>query len=329
MNPRVIVCPIELSSAPGPAFAYALSLARWHEAELRIVHVRPHSRRTGQLDTVDRDWAPLMDTLAAPSAQGATVMPVVLTGNPVRAIADYVRRQSADLLVLPADAPRRSRYWPFDGFAATLSRAVECASITVPEATPPIGEIAPFRNVVCAVDFSPASLSALETALTLAQQAGGRLTLLHALEGFPYETVYTGFRAFRLMHEYRALVDASNRRLRSLVPMDASHWCEVDAVTVTGEPHHAICTVAAEAKADLVTMGVTRRRRRLERLVVGSTVDGVLRRAACPVLTTPGSATVASGVLPTWDTGIDSKTLEPRALGPSPWGGSAQEELSW
>jgi nucleotide-binding universal stress UspA family protein len=48
---------------------------------------------------------------------------------------------------------------------------------------------APFRNILCAIDFSEASMRALSEALAVGQQSGGHLGLLHVLDGFPYETI--------------------------------------------------------------------------------------------------------------------------------------------
>ena len=50
-----------------------------------------------------------------------------------------------------------------------------------------------------------------------------------------------------------------------------------------GEPGPAIVEAAASEQADLIVVG-THRRNRLERMVLGSVSDHVVRHAACPVL---------------------------------------------
>ena len=106
-----------------------------------------------------------------------------------------------------------------------------------------------FREILCATDFSPASIAALKQALVLAQQSGGRLTVLHVLDGFPYETVYSGSRAFRLIDEYRGLVAQVSRQLRNAIPQDALNWCDVQTRVVSGVPHRAILSTAARDQA--------------------------------------------------------------------------------
>ena len=129
-----------------------------------------------------------------------------------------------------------------------------------------------FRNILAPIDFSEASFRALSEALVLVQQSGGHLRLLHVLEGFPYETVYSGSRAFRLIDDYRARVARVDRELRSLIPPDALNWAEIDVATVSGRAHDAIISAASDQRADLVVLGLPRRSR-MEDLVAGSTVN--------------------------------------------------------
>jgi nucleotide-binding universal stress UspA family protein len=54
-------------------------------------------------------------------------------------------------------------------------------------------------------------------------------------------------------------------------------------VATSGQPAEAIVGLATERKADLIVIG-TRRKRFFERLVEGSVLQEVLRRARCDVL---------------------------------------------
>ena len=92
---------------------------------------------------------------------------------------------------------------------------------------------APFAEILCPMDFSSASAVALNQALIFAQQSGARITLLHVLEGFPYETVYSGSRNFRLIDD-RARVEKISRELRDAVPPDVFNRCQVDTTVVSG-----------------------------------------------------------------------------------------------
>ena len=132
----------------------------------------------------------------------------------------------------------------------------------------------------------------------LAQQSGGRLTALHVLDGFPYETVYSSSRAFGLIDEYRGLVAQMSRQLRNAIPQDALNWCEVQTRVVSGVPHRAILSTALEIKPDLIVMGLPARSA-LDTVFMGSTTSPVLRGAQCPVLTVPVPANIESQTLVT------------------------------
>jgi nucleotide-binding universal stress UspA family protein len=63
-------------------------------------------------------------------------------------------------------------------------RKALCPTLVVPPRAPDVPPDAPvqFKRVVCAVDFSDSSLSAVDYALSLAEEADAHLTLLHAIE---------------------------------------------------------------------------------------------------------------------------------------------------
>ena len=294
MKPKTIVSVLESSSATHDvALKRALSLAQWYESDLHGLCARPSSRVTDSGGEAIRDDLVERITLAAhvSGTTGVSITPSVVSGSPVRAIADYASRVEADLVVVGKKARRSNGYWSGGSFAAALGKAVKFPTIAIPsEPARPPKSGAPFRNILSAIDFSDVSVRALSEALALAQESGGHLRLLHVLDGFPYETVYSGSRAFRLMHDFRARVARVNRELQSLIPPDALNWSEIEVETVSGEPHEAILAAASERPTDLIVLGLPRRPR-LEQFVMGLTVHKVLRRARVPVLLVPGPST--------------------------------------
>lgn len=293
MNLSVIVCPVDFSLSGEAALRRGLALAQWHEAELHVLYVRPGRARkilAGKTSAEDPLLGRLAEFISTVDSEGVAITPVVLAGDPVKAVAEYARAKSADLVVVGQNGRRGSRFWTSGVLATEVARAVAAPTLTVSEKLMPrTDERALFNNILCAIDFSAESLLALKKALALAQEGGGRITLLHALEGFPYETVYSGSRALRLVGEYRAHVDVVRRKLRALVPVDAFNWCEVETEVVSGPAADAIVATARELKADLVVMGRPRRTG-FDRIKMASTMSAVLRRATSPVLAVPGTS---------------------------------------
>lgn len=285
MKPTVIVCPVECASTSTPALIRALALARSYGADLHVVHVT----RGGSGDGVADDGfdARVTEWVASLNPERTPAEAVVLSGEPVEAVVRYAEANSADLVVAGQNGRRGTRFWPAGALSQEIARGVHCPTITVPgEAAENADAAGSFTNIVCGINFLPASSAALDAALTLAQQGGGRVTLLHVLERFPYDSAYSGSAAFRLIGEYRTQVGAVTRQLRALVPDDVLNWCEVETDVVSGYPREALVDAASTHRADLLVIGVPARTT-ARRIVMGSTVGAVLRHARCAVLTVP------------------------------------------
>jgi nucleotide-binding universal stress UspA family protein len=302
MNLSLILHPLDYSGGVKPALARSLALAKWHEADLHVLHVR--SRRRG-IDGEEAAHARLREFVDASNPEGVKFETVILAGDPVAAVADYARHKSPELLVVDKHGRRASKLWRAGVFAKELARLVASPTLTVPDNHDGATADALFREILCATDFSPSSIAALKQGLVLAQQSGGRLTVLHVLDGFPYETVYSGSPAFRLIDEHRGLVAQVSGQLRNAIPQEALNWCDVQTRVVSGVPPRAILSTALAIKPDLIVMGLPARSA-LDIVFMGSTTSPVLRGAQCPVLTVP----VPVGT-------FESQTLMPSSRAPA------------
>jgi universal stress protein A len=149
---------------------------------------------------------------------------------------------------------------------------------------PSEAQVAPaplFKRILCPVDFSSCSERALEYAVSLAQEADARITLLHVLD-WPLEAprASAGFD----IGDYREVLAAEAReRLRVLVPDEARQWCEPAEEVAAGKPYREILRAAREGASELIVMGV-HGRGPLDLALFGSTTHHVVREASCPVL---------------------------------------------
>jgi nucleotide-binding universal stress UspA family protein len=187
VKPASIVCPVEFSAEGKSALAMALALASWYEAELHVVRVesrfRSQSKRPEGGVADDAVCARVDDFVAAVNVQGSNVETVALAGDPVAALVDYSRSISAELMVVGQNGRRGSPYWSAGSFSKEVADRVGCPTITVPrDFAPQTPGNAPFRNILCGIDFSQSSALALSQALLITRQSGGRLTLLHVYE---------------------------------------------------------------------------------------------------------------------------------------------------
>jgi nucleotide-binding universal stress UspA family protein len=140
-----------------------------------------------------------------------------------------------------------------------------------------------FKTIVCAIDFSATSHHALDYALSLAQEAGGQLVLIHALEGFSLEPS-ASFTQFEVTDLHRTLAHEAQQRLEALVPEGARTWCAPEVIVGYGKAYREVLRVADERRADLIVLGV-HGHGGFDLALFGSTTQHVVRAATCPVMT--------------------------------------------
>ena len=194
-------------------------------------------------------------------------------GPTLTEITSLVKEVGAELLVVGA-APHLSNHNLRVGDTAVrLLRAVACPVVS---ALPPLP--AQFERVVAAIDFSPASIRAARTALSLMQH-GGVLVLLHVRAPQPYLTAVD--------FEQSARADAENHekliRLRVIFDGLAPTGVAVQIESVVGDPEYSILDYAQQSNAQLVSVG-TQGSGFFERLFIGSVAESIFHSATCSVL---------------------------------------------
>jgi len=127
----------------------------------------------------------------------------------------------------------------------------------------------PIQTILHPTDFSERSGYAFQLACSLARDRGARLIVLHAM---PVPLVQEK----RL---YREEIEGELNRLGAPDPQ-----VRVEHRLEEGDPATQILRVAQETDCDLIVMG-SHGRTGLDRLLMGSVAEQVVRRASCAVLT--------------------------------------------
>ncbi|MFB3777270.1 MAG: universal stress protein [Bryobacteraceae bacterium] len=146
-------------------------------------------------------------------------------------------------------------------------------------------------NILCPVDFSDLSARALRYAAMLARLSGARLTVVYA-HSFSAPSYFTTGKLEDLERQFRESLHEAEAELQRFAQKETG-GLPVDARIVEAHPVDAIKKTAAEIDADLIVMG-THGRSGLNRLMLGSVAEGVLRESLVPVLTVRGEAPVPS-----------------------------------
>jgi nucleotide-binding universal stress UspA family protein len=139
------------------------------------------------------------------------------------------------------------------------------------------------RNILVATDFSPAAEQALDTAIELARENGGRLTLLHVCEMPPYSR--PAFSMYVPSPEQSGdIIAAAQRGLDAAAARCAAAGIAAETAWVAGAPAGEIIRFAAAHEVDVIVVG-SHGRGGFRRLMLGSVADTVVRGADRPVLT--------------------------------------------
>jgi universal stress protein A len=130
------------------------------------------------------------------------------------------------------------------------------------------------KKILVPVDFSDCSKKALEYAIPLARQFDADLTLLHVLQ--PYTPI------LEMAPVDVETVDDAKKQLAGLQRIIPE---AVPSTTVVrgGDPHLEIIKLAKEFGIDLIILS-THGRTGVERVLLGSSAEKVVRYAGCPVL---------------------------------------------
>jgi len=144
------------------------------------------------------------------------------------------------------------------------------------------------KSILCPIDFSEFSAAAYEYALSLAEYYHSRLVALHVVELWKYP--FADYAAYEsdFAKASLAIDEGGEQRLRKFVK-EYSGNVQLQLVVNQGNASDCILSLAQTENVEVIVMG-THGRRGFDRLVLGSTTDKVIRKAACPVLVVSDSS---------------------------------------
>ena len=139
------------------------------------------------------------------------------------------------------------------------------------------------EELLVAVDFSPCSMRALETALARRGEHG-EVTLLHVLD----RALIRQVEALGLATAESMLERMRTRAEETLASLAAEHGGErIETMVVVGEPFVEIVKIANDLDCDLIFVGIHGRETSVAQLLFGGTAEKVVRGANRPVVCVP------------------------------------------
>lgn len=297
---------VGLDAADGDvtAFAWAREVARRISASLEVVHVVEYEPpeagfqilrvpRPGVLERVARERRErLVGMLAQAEGRAPQVTVTVLAGSARRELARHAASVPDAVLVVAAGRRR----WIPGLLGNTTDRLLRTSDVPVLVVRGPVAER--LDRVLAAVDFSPVSVRAAREAARWARVLGGSLTLFHA-PWVQWSRLFRGsvaeWAAGEVGEDARALLRHAQAALAELARELSEDGLAVatDVGSFGTSPADMIAARVTEPDVDLVVMG-THGRGGLERAVLGSVAESVIRRSPRPVLVVPRRAAEAA-----------------------------------
>ena len=145
--------------------------------------------------------------------------------------------------------------------------------------TPPL-----LKTIVVGTDFSVCAARALSYAVSLAAMGGGRIALVHVLMEPVQALDVAAALPYPDMEVRKEWEEAARTRLAREVRAAEKRGVATTAEIRWGRPSDALVDTAVRLRASLVVVG-THGRSGLEKLLIGSTAERVLRLSPVPVLT--------------------------------------------
>ena len=300
---RHILVPMDFSGYARQALTCAVPLARKHRAKISLVHVAqtPVAMRTTPdgglvmpvnparlVGVATRHLEDLAAQLLPRELRGRTM---VREGNAAHEVVGAARTSKADLIVLSNTGRSGLKRLLLGSTAERIVRHAHCPVLTVRRhmdaaakrllaLQPPLyPKHLPWRRILVPLDFSLTSLRALKIGVPLAKQSGARLLLLTVVEPNPYAAGMEG----AVLVEPDAVI---TKRVRRQLPQVARRFVPKSIRTTTlvghGRAADVIVKTAQGKGVDLIVLA-THGHTGLDRLLMGSTAEQVVRTAKCPV----------------------------------------------
>jgi len=135
-----------------------------------------------------------------------------------------------------------------------------------------------FKKILITTDGSEKNRATVEEGIAIARACGSKVYAAYVIDVSSFESAPADIVTGDLDQMLQSESDFALKRVRSLAGETA-----VETVTLAGKPAVEIVKFAISHEIDLIVIG-TRGKRGLERLLLGSVAESVIRSAGCNVL---------------------------------------------
>jgi nucleotide-binding universal stress UspA family protein len=299
---KKILCPVDFFPASDAAANYAAGLAANCGAGIHLLHVvtpvvtggYEYSLDTREIMTSLRKKAEEeLSALARKCREtGINTEHEVCVGDVYDEIKMAIEDLKPEVVVMGTHGRRGVERWFMGSTTEKVMRHSPVPLITINAA----GEkVSPprFSRILVTTDFSEGTSDALAYAFSVAQENQSKITLLHVI----HDVAANDTGKYRESLIFPGMVEGVEEQLKDLVPAEATPWCDVSTQVEVGIPYRIILRVLEDQKIDLLVMNI-HGKGMLDRALLGSTAERVVRIAPCPVMLIPPQKKISGKARP-------------------------------
>jgi len=292
MNIKKVLFPTDFSDSAKRALPHALELSRRYEASLVLLHVAtPYAEDPTRFEYQQLEagkYQEYVEKRMGELSGGIEAGQMVTThiGRDISAaqgILSYIQEEGIDLVVMGTHGHSALVEFFLGSVAERVVRAATCPVLTVAEYRDDYRNRAVYQNVLVAFDFSEHSRDAVRHAQEVARRFEAKLQILYVIEQEVHPAYYGRWKN-AIRQELPQIEQEARESLKSTLGEENLAEIEVHVEVGKGKAHSEIVDFVMANQADLIVMG-THGLSGMERMLLGSTTERVVRIAPCPVLT--------------------------------------------
>lgn len=284
-----IVVPTDFSDTADSAIRVAGQLADWYAAGLDLVNVvdaTVYAYAGYPFASLSRELMAGAEAALQKvkvNAGKGTVNRYLLSGTPASEVVRHAKHHSADLIVIGTHGYGAVARFFLGSVADRVVHEAHCPVIVIkaPKQKPKhVKKLAkPFSRILFPTDFSETANRALKQAIAMTEDLDAELFVLHVVD----DSVITT----HVAEERKIILDELRKhalkQMQTELPAELVENFETIAAVKRGEPGKQIASYAETHGCDLIVLG-THGRTGVERALIGSIADKVVRLAKCPVM---------------------------------------------
>jgi len=318
-QPKKIMCAVDFSDFTDETLAYSIALCKEFHAKLFLAHIATdvttsfvHSEIAIDRVTLQDEYISNAQELLGNQVKEMTIEHeiVIRKGDPADEICRLALMADIDLVITATHGKSGIKRLLIGSVTEKLMKTLHCPLLVLRSQKHDSIHLSDYeiklKKVLVGCDFSPDSKLAFDYGLSLAQEYQAELYLAHVVKPtehielkssdyiniIPGDYVHWGTSDYFEMQKketqenqekIKALRSRLERQLYFMIPEESKNWCNPHTILLAGEPYKELIKYAKEQDIDMIVLGI-RGHTLLEKLLVGSTTDRVIRQSPCPVL---------------------------------------------